>query len=337
MKDAIRIGIVGCGEIVEQFHLPILRKLDAYRIAWLCDRQTERANRVARRFGVAQAYTALEECPDVDCVLVATPVGSRRSIMETVFRRGWHAFCEKPFAVNMQDHRWMLESAAQHKLVLAGGYMRRHYWSTQTAASLLGLLHSRGSLKITASDCQRLKRSFHGGNWYLTDPKAGSGGFLMETGSHLVDQMLTVLDAREVCIEKVTQTRIGHIDYETLASGTITAANQCKITFRLALSRLHDWWSGLAISFADNRFEIALAPGSPIVIVAGADVQRTVLPPPNQSTFELLGAYTAQFQQFSVRVRTRDVAANSFSTGLLTTQFIAECYQRCQATLTSSK
>jgi predicted dehydrogenase len=330
MNVPLSIGIIGCGEIAEQFHLPILKRLNVYRIDWVCDRQPDRAATAARRFGVTRAFSDLNECPDVACVLIATPVGSRRSILEVAFRRRWHAFCEKPFAVSLADHQWMLDVAGQSEIVLAGGYMRRHYWSTQAATNLFGILRAGNSLRITASDCQRLKRSFHGGHWYLTDSKAGGGGFLMETGSHLIDQVLTILRASDICLERVSQQLQGSVDYETLAAGTIACPNRESIPFQFALSRLRDMWSGLAFSFDNCRMEIALAPGSPIVITS--ESKRTVLAAPDSSTFELLDAYASQFRTFASRVFAGDASGNPSSTGLLTTKFLSECYERCRGT-----
>lgn len=323
----LSIGIIGCGEIVEQFHLPILQRLDSFGVAWVCDINLDRAKQFARRFDVPNAYEAIEHCQDVSAVLVATPVGSRKSILSKVFQRGWHAFCEKPFAVTLLDHDWMLDSARSCGAVLAGGYMRRHYWATQTASSLLGEFRDGDLLLATISDCQRMKRSFHGGNWYLSNPRDSGGGFLMETGSHLIDQVLTIIGARDISLERVVQKREGSVDFETVASGILTARSGEKIPFHFVLSRLRDMWSGIAISTSERRLELSLSPGSSIVLTNLIEDSRCVLPSPNLPSMELIEAYTAQLLKFADRVRIGETHSNAEATGLLATKFLDRCYE----------
>lgn len=331
MTGKLKIGVVGCGEISEQFHLPILGKLLEFDVQWLCDRRLDHVRQIAQRFGIKQAFGSLDECPDVDCVLIATPVGSRMSLLEISFRRGWHAFCEKPFALGPTDHLWMLDSAERRGLVLSAGFMRRFYWATRTSGILAREFLREGSLRIMGSDCQRMKRSFHGGNWYLSDPNASGGGFLMEAGSHLVDQMLSILGAIDLSIDRVQQQSVGNVDFETLAVGKITNAIGQQVCFDFALSRLTDLWSGISLSTDSTKLEMTISPGSAIVLTSASNGVRTVLPAAEPATSELIGAYSSQLLQFARRVRESDVRSNPEMTGILTTRFIAECYERCRA------
>src|SRR3989442_9923327 len=98
-QNMVRIGILGAGSVVELYHLPVLRNVAGASIVWLCDTDEARARRLRRVCRGAGAYTRIEECPDVDVVLVAIPVGYRRDPLRHVFSSGWHALCEKPFAV----------------------------------------------------------------------------------------------------------------------------------------------------------------------------------------------------------------------------------------------
>jgi predicted dehydrogenase len=264
-------------------------------------------------------------------------VGTRKNILRVTHERGWHAFCEKPFAVDARDHELMLDDGARRGLVLSCGYMRRFYWATKTARDLLRAMFDDGPLRLIASDCQRIKRSFHGGNWYLANPAASGGGFLMETGSHLVDQLLTLADAVDVDVERATQHTIGNVDYETTALGTITDSTGRRMVFEFALSRLRDMWSGIAMASGKRALEMSLSPGSPITVTNSENGSRCSLPSPQQPTMELIEAYAGQLLKFADRIEQGDTASNAAATGLLTTRFLARCYNRqsvdCECTL----
>jgi predicted dehydrogenase len=322
------VGIVGCGEITEGYHLPIFRKIDRLSVSWLCDVNLDRARHLAQRFGVPHAFGSLQECPDVDFVLVATPVGTRRNILSIIHQRKWHAFCEKPFAVNTEDHEFMLDGARANSLVLACGYMRRFYWGTRMAARFVQTMFDTGELHLVGSDSGRMKRSFHGGNWYLTNPAASGGGFLMETGSHLIDQMLSIVGADEVVIESSAQQKVGHVDFETIAAGFIRDRAGRRIDFDFALSRLRDLWTGIAVDSGPKTLAINLSPDSPIVLTNSIQKTRCSFPAPLGARVELVAAYTAQIIQFTDRIDECDVIGNPAATGILTTQFLSECYRR---------
>src|SRR4029077_17406585 len=106
-----KIGIVGAGMVTSGSHLPVLVNMPEVTVAWVCDRAIAAASAVAKTYGIPGAFADVRECPDVDAVLVATPVGSRHAVVPAVLARGWHAFCEKPFALTLADHQRYVRDA----------------------------------------------------------------------------------------------------------------------------------------------------------------------------------------------------------------------------------
>ena len=102
--------------MVESLHLPVLMTICDLKIRWVCDSSVDRARSLARTWNVGQAFRQIDDCSDVDAVLIATPVGTRRGILDKTSERGWHALCEKPFAASTGEHRDMLECAARNNL-----------------------------------------------------------------------------------------------------------------------------------------------------------------------------------------------------------------------------
>src|SRR6476620_4971103 len=96
-----KVGVIGAGVVTSGSHLPVLVNMPEVSVKWICDRSLPTAQRVATSYGISQAFAETTHCPDVDVVLVATPVGSRRSVVPEALSRGWHVFCEKPFALTL--------------------------------------------------------------------------------------------------------------------------------------------------------------------------------------------------------------------------------------------
>ncbi|WRS27435.1 Gfo/Idh/MocA family oxidoreductase [Oscillospiraceae bacterium MB08-C2-2] len=85
-------------------------------------RSLERAQEVAKKYGITKAYGDYEELlrdPEVDVVYVATPNDSHYRYMMLSLQHGKHVLCEKAITVNGQQLREVKELAAQKGLVVA--------------------------------------------------------------------------------------------------------------------------------------------------------------------------------------------------------------------------
>src|SRR3954465_1749518 len=132
-----KVGIVGAGVVTSGSHLPVLVNMTDVSVEWVCDRSLPAAQRVARSYGISGAFGELAQCSDVDIVLVATPVGSRRAVVPEVLARGWHAFCEKPFALTLAEHDAYVADARARGLQIGVGQVRRYAKPTVNARTLI--------------------------------------------------------------------------------------------------------------------------------------------------------------------------------------------------------
>ena len=76
--DKVRIGIIGCGGIANNKHMPALKKLPDVEMVAFCDIIEERAVKAAKEFGVEGAktyvdYKELLKDETIDVVHVLTP------------------------------------------------------------------------------------------------------------------------------------------------------------------------------------------------------------------------------------------------------------------------
>ena len=73
----IKAGIIGCGGIANNKHLPAIRKVDRMEMVAFCDIIRERAEKAAAEYGApgARVYTDYKEllAEELDVVYVCTP------------------------------------------------------------------------------------------------------------------------------------------------------------------------------------------------------------------------------------------------------------------------
>src|SRR5436190_21082822 len=100
----MRLGIVGCGQIVERGHAPALRAAPQVEVAALADPSERRCRVVAEALGVEaepavyRDHREMLARVDLDAVLLATPPSLHRAQALDAFAGGCHVVCEKPLA-----------------------------------------------------------------------------------------------------------------------------------------------------------------------------------------------------------------------------------------------
>ncbi|HZU84254.1 MAG TPA: Gfo/Idh/MocA family oxidoreductase [Polyangiaceae bacterium] len=317
----IRLGLIGAGSVAANYHLPVLQSVSGVRLQWIADPVTSKARELAKVYGIPQVEASLADCGEVDAVLVGTPLGVRKPIIETIAERGWHAMVEKPFAANTADHEWMLELARKRSLVLGVGLVRRHYETTRRArkimaAELLGPVH-----EILAGEGMRARKSGRGGDWYQGSADA-SGGVLFETGSHLIDMAFLICGVEAFELEHCEQQLSGALEVETRALAWVTLKKGERVPMRIAVSRLADVYNGIVIRCQNGELRVPADPERSVDLCArGGEVVGSLPGAPKPG---MTPALVAEWNEFVAHVARRDA---SLDTGLLTTSFIEKCYR----------
>lgn len=127
----LKIGIIGCGGIANNKHLPALKACgDKNEIIAFCDIVEERAIKAAKEFGTSDAkvytdYTKLLADPEVEVVHVLTPNVYHSPITVAAFEANKHVMCEKPMAHNAQEAKKMLDAWKKTDKKFTIGYQNR--------------------------------------------------------------------------------------------------------------------------------------------------------------------------------------------------------------------
>ncbi|MDD5688285.1 MAG: Gfo/Idh/MocA family oxidoreductase [Elusimicrobia bacterium] len=189
----IKIAIVGTGGMAH-YHANIFKTIKDCIITACCDINRERAENYAKEFGINKVYTdykkMLNECQDINAVVVATSDAFHATVSIASFKAGKHVFCEKPISTNISDTIKMIEASKKSNKINMINFGYRCSSAAIKAAELLkeGKL---GEIKhIEASYLQSwvalAKPEDLDGNWRLSK-KLGGTGVLGDIGCHILD------------------------------------------------------------------------------------------------------------------------------------------------------
>ena len=125
----IRVGLAGLGywgpNLARNF-----ASLPGCELAWCCDASEAARERYARTFPSARFTAELDDLlgdPDLDAVVLATPVPSHAALAERVLRAGKHCFVEKPLAQSVADAERAVAAAEDSGRILMVGHLLQYH------------------------------------------------------------------------------------------------------------------------------------------------------------------------------------------------------------------
>lgn len=119
----LRAAVVGTG-MMGRHHVRILGGMTDVDLKYVVDFDTERAASLGEPWG-AQAIASIDDLPEVDIAVVATPTETHRSLAGSLIERGVSVMVEKPLALNADEARELVGLAEKHGVTLAVGHVER--------------------------------------------------------------------------------------------------------------------------------------------------------------------------------------------------------------------
>jgi len=120
-QKSLLVGLVGCGGIAQQCHLPALRQTKGMEIAALCDVKEELARGIAGKLNVKRYYADLAEMlqrEKLSLVDICTPPGTHATLAIQAMEAGCHVLVEKPMAISCQEADEMIRAAEKNRVKL---------------------------------------------------------------------------------------------------------------------------------------------------------------------------------------------------------------------------
>jgi predicted dehydrogenase len=120
----LKVAIVGCGKIADS-HAAQIQRISGCQLVGACDREELMAKQICERFSIPASFTDLDDLirkarPDV--VHITTPPQNHFAIARHCLQHGCHVYVEKPFTLNTDETRELIEIAERTNLKITAGH-----------------------------------------------------------------------------------------------------------------------------------------------------------------------------------------------------------------------
>ena len=138
-QSLIKVGVAGLG-----YWGPNLARnfaaIGGCELAWLCDASQAACEKLARAFPSARVTADLQdllEDPELDAVVLATPVPTHAELAVRVVSAGKHCFVEKPLATTAADAERAVAAAERAGKILMVGHLLEYHPAVHRLKELL--------------------------------------------------------------------------------------------------------------------------------------------------------------------------------------------------------
>jgi predicted dehydrogenase len=233
-KKTLKAALVGVGVAGQVSHIPAWKKLEDVELVALCDRDLEKAQRVAQRFGVPAATTDFDTLladPDIDLVDVCTPNYLHAPLAIAALQSGKHVLVERPIARNAAEAEKMVKAADKAGCLLACALAHRFREDTR----ILKKFVDRGELGdvfYAKAGWLRQRTDWRTEEWRQQKQVSG-GGVLLDLGVQMIDLTLHILGNPEVESVSASAHRAGKAEVEDSLVALLRLAGGCVLNLEV--------------------------------------------------------------------------------------------------------
>ena len=320
-----RFGIVGCGAVTREYHLPAIRTLQDVQVAALCDRNVRSARLIQKEFQldsarIVDAYSSL--AGQVDAVLVAVPPKLHAPVAIALMEAGMDVLCEKPLATSLSEAQKIIATAQTNNRILAVGLQMRFHPNNQ----LLREVVADGWL----GDIQEVVGEFGAvNNWNMTGPSYYSreftgGGVFFDMGVHLVDCVVWLFG--NLTDLEYADDSYGGVESNAFFGGKLQIESR-PVRCRMEFSWTHDLKNSLRVIGTEATAEVSLHDNQTVSIrkiLNGKTVEMQLCA--SNSANNLCNPYQMQIADFVDAVRNRREPFVTAASSLPALQLIEQAY-----------
>jgi predicted dehydrogenase len=197
MTDTVRLGIAGCGQVVERLYLPVLNEMPDWTVEAACDPSKDRRRWISGQVTDAYVTEDLETLlakNKMDLVLIASPPETHVDLATRCLSGGCPVLLEKPFALSVEGAEHVAQTAKTSGVPCFPGYNRRFLPSYQRLKELVGKIHHDD---VTDIEMEFIidPASWQDEQTFRTEANEGANG-LDDVGVHLLDLAQWLWDCR---------------------------------------------------------------------------------------------------------------------------------------------
>jgi predicted dehydrogenase len=194
--DKIKVALVGCGNIGQVVHLPILQRMPDVEVVAIVDTDKRMAQAVAERAGVANYFKSIDELfksgvgDEVAAVDICSPTDSHREAAIAALQSGKDILIEKPIARTAKEAKDIVDCGHKYGQKVMVGMNNRFRPDTMILKSFIEN-EELGKLFFIKSGW--LKQQSSTSAWQSQKERSGGGVFL-DLGIVMLDMALWLLN-----------------------------------------------------------------------------------------------------------------------------------------------
>ena len=184
----MKIGIIGCGTIANNAHIPSYMNNEKAEIKYFCDILPERAEAAVEKYGCGIAVTDYNEVindPEIVAVSVCTPNKAHSEIAIAALKAGKNVLCEKPAAREYSEALKMQDAQHETGKILNIGVVNRFNMGVNKLKELIDQGELGEVYQVYVSF--RSHRSIPGLGGAFTTKEIAGGGVMIDWGVHFFD------------------------------------------------------------------------------------------------------------------------------------------------------
>jgi predicted dehydrogenase len=233
MKN-IKIGLIGAGQIAQNFHLPIHNRLQNVDITAICDPTKSKAQLIAEKYKIPNIYTSVEEMlknEDIDAIDLTASTDTHCEIALGCIEAGKHVLIEKPIGRSLEEARKISEAKEKHNVKVMVAMNQRFRYDAKMIKNYVSIGEVGKVFYIQAGWLQQKR----GAQWKEQVSKSG-GGVVIDLGISLIDSILWIYDFAPVKSVQASTFSHLHKDIEDVCVANIRFENDSIATLEMSWS-----------------------------------------------------------------------------------------------------
>jgi predicted dehydrogenase len=230
----MKVGIIGCGTIAKNAHLPAYRNLKV-EVVGVADSNEAAAKAFAHRNKIGKWFTDYADLlrEDIDIVSICTPPSTHAKITIDAAGMGKHVLVEKPMAIDLAEAGKMIDACKKSKVKLCIAHNYRFFPCVLDAKQRLvdgriGKLISMHLCMYDYIDAGAMRTPWRFNKW----------GVLEDIGPHAIDIINFLCESSLEDVQVVARDFTGNMDFLNHVEALLLFKNKASVNLDLS------WLSG---------------------------------------------------------------------------------------------
>lgn len=193
MTLKLKVGIVGCGSVVRQYHMPGWAAVVDAEVVAACDIHRGAAEVFCADFGIPAVfddYRKMIADPSINVIVIATPNKFHTPVVLAALKAGKHVLCEKPLATTTKSIREIGAVSKKAKGILMVAQNLRF---SPAAVAAKQFLDKQDLGHVYHARVHATRRNLMPPRIGFLDPNLSGGGPCMDIGVHALDLALWLM------------------------------------------------------------------------------------------------------------------------------------------------